>query len=288
VKSTTILQAGLQHVWGWPGIANFFLVGAGTGFYLVNFLEGMLHNESSALSQHVPLGLLGPVLAILGFLALTTEAGQPMRGVHLFRHLRHAWLSRETLCWTLFVLSAILNWWIPRLFFQIIAVPAALVLMISQGFILYQMRAITTWNVPLMPLFFISSGFMSGSGVVMLIGGLTRSLLPLSAIIIGIVALSANLCVWFLYLHSCRNTEFLKATEKLRRPFMAVTIVGLGHILPLVLLFLLVSGRTGGTWLSIVGIVSGLAMLYGVFLQKKAIVSRASYMKEITIKPSTE
>jgi len=289
IKNITIFQAAPQHVWGWPGIVNFILGGAGTGIYLVNFVEGILQNGSSAMSKHVPLGPLGPVLAILGFVALTTEAMQPMRGIHLFRNLRRSWLSRETLFWLVFVSAAILDWFIPNTFFRIVAVPSALALMVSQGFILFQMRAITTWNLPVMPLFFISSGFTSGSGLVLLIGGLTKSPLSLSMIMIGIIALSVNLSIWFLYLHWSRSTDFLKATKKLRRPFALITIVGLGHILPLAFLFLsAVSGNSESKRPFLVETVSGLAILIGVILQKKAIVLRASHMKEITIRPSTD
>lgn len=285
MKDIAVLHAESQHVWGWPGTANFVLVGAGTGVYIITFLAGIFHQGLSGLASRTWLGLLGPVLAVLGFLALTTEAGHPMRGMHLFRHLRHAWLSRETLFWTVFVFSATLDWFVPSLFLQIVAVLAALALMVSQGFILYQMRAISAWNVPPMPLFFVTSGLMSGSGIAVLAGGLVNPPLPLSITVIAIAATGANLFVWLLYLGSHHNADFSKVTEKLRRPFAALNMVGLGHVVPLVLLFLLMSGKTANAWLSVAETVIGLAMIFGVFLQKKAIVKGISYMKEIRLIP---
>lgn len=285
VKGITILQAAPQHVWGWPGVVNFILGGAGTGIYLVNFIGGLLENGPSAALKQVPLGLLGPVLTILGFAALTTEAGQPMKGIHLFRHLRRSWLSRETLFWIMFVTAAILDWFIPNVFTRTIAVVSALALMVSQGFILYQMRAITTWNLPVMPLLFMSSGFTSGSGIALLVSGLTRSPLAFFTTMIGITALCANLLIWFLYLHWSPSTDFLQATAKLRRPFALVTIVGLGHILPLAfLIFPVVTGSPESRRPFIVETVIGLTALFGVILQKKAIILNASNMKTILIK----
>ena len=289
VKNIMILSAVPQGVWGWPGVINFILGGAGTGLYLVNFVAEFFQNGSSVVSRHAQLGLLGPILAILGFVALTTEAGHPTRGIHLFRNLRSAWMSRETLFWSLFVPAAILDWFIPSPFFRIVAVPSALALMVSQGLILYQMRAIRTWNMPVMPLFFISSGFISGTGVVLLIGGLIKLPLSLSTIVIGITTISVNLIIWLLYLTCFRCNDFLEATEKLRRPLSLIITVGLGHILPLVLLFLLAvwaGSEARGPFL--LEAVSGLAILLGVTFQKKAIVAKASQLKAITIEASKD
>ena len=284
VKNITILSAEPQRVWGWPGIINFILGGAGTGLYLVDFVAGIFQNGPSVLSRHAQFGLLGPILVILGFVALTTEAGHPTRGIHLFRNLRSAWLSRETLFWSVFVPTAILDWFIPNQFFRIVAVPSALALMISQGLILFQIRAVTAWNMPAIPLFFISSGFISGAGVLLLIRGLINSPLSLSTIVIGIIALSVNLIIWFLYLNCFRCNDFLEATEKLRRPLSLIITVGLGHVLPLVLLFLVAvrdCSESDGPYL--LEAVSGLAILLGVAFQKKAIVAKASQLKSITI-----
>jgi DMSO reductase anchor subunit len=287
MKKVEILKTEPQRTWGWPVTANFVLCGMGTGFYLFSLGVGVLEEGFLAMSKQVPYGLLAPVLVALGFLALASEAGNPSKGFHLFRKLRQAWLSRETFFWSIFLPIAVLDWLIPNLFFRIISVITALALMVSQGFILYQIRAIMGWNVPTIPALFISSGFTSGGGVALLISGLDQSQLSLSSIIIGIIALSVNLVIWFFYLYWSRKTVFCEAIKNLRQPLFLIITVGLGHILPLFLLSILAwLGRVNaGEFFHIVTL-TGLAILLGVIFQKKAIVERASKMKAIMIEAS--
>ena len=288
MKNIEVLPAAPQGAWRWPAAANFILVGAGTGFYLFSFLVTVLEQRPFAMSKHITFGLLAPVLVAMGFLALAMKEGRLSRGIYLFRNLRTAWLSRETFFFSVFVPVAILDWFIPNPVFRVISIAAALALMVSQGAILYQIRAITGWNVLFMPVLFISSGFASGGGVVLLIGGLTRSPLPLSTIIMGMAAISANLAIWLLYLFWFHSTAFREAIEKLRRPYSLIITIGIGHILPLVLLCSLAGlGYSVAEKPFPAETLSGLAILLGVILQKKAIVLRASNMKAIIIEAST-
>ncbi|RME43027.1 MAG: hypothetical protein D6791_16450, partial [Chloroflexi bacterium] len=105
-----------QTVWRWPAVAQFTLGGMGTGFYLLGLLiaarSGGDMPESFVLAAVFK--LLGPALAALGFLALTTEAGRPSRGHNLLRHLRRSWMSRETLAGAVFIPAAFLDWLFPQ------------------------------------------------------------------------------------------------------------------------------------------------------------------------------
>ena len=287
MKNIEVLPAAPQGAWGWSAATNFILVGAGTGFYLFSFIVTVLEERPFVISKHITFGLIAPVLVAMGFLALGTEGGRPSRGIYLFRNLRQAWLSRETFFFSVFVPIAILDWIIPNPVFRVLSLAAALALMISQGAILYQIRAIMGWNVLFIPALFISSGFTSGGSVVLLLGGLTRSPLMLSTIIIEMTALSANAVIWLLYLYWIHRAAFREAIVRLRRPFALITIVGLGHILPLTFLFLLaVSGNPESKWPFVVETVIGLAVLFGVILQKKAVVLWVSNMKAIIIETS--
>lgn len=279
-----ILTTKLQGAWRWPVTANFVLCGMGTGFYLFSLGAEVLEKGILTMSKQVPYGLLAPVLVALGFLALASEAGNPSKGFHLFRKFRSAWLSRETVFWSVFLPAAVLDWFIQNPFFRILSVATALALMVSQGLILYQIRAITGWNVPIIPILFISSGFTSGGGVVLLISGLTQSPLSLSTLIMVMIALSTNLVTWLIYLYWSRNTVFFEAIKNLRRPPSLIITVGLGHVLPLLLLLVLAKlGRFGaGAGFHIVTL-TGLVILLGVIVQKKAVVERASKIKPITI-----
>lgn len=282
MRKIEVFPAEPQGAWGWPVAANFIMVGAGTGFYLFSLIVTGLEERPFAMFNQVPYGLLAPVLAIVGFLALTTEVGRPLRGIYLLSNLRQAWVSRETLLFSVFVPLAFLDWFIQYPVIRVLTIAAALALMISQGAVLYQVRAITGWNVLVMPVFFIASGFASGGGVFLLISGLTRSPLMLSAIIILITALSSNLVIWLLYLYRFRSAAFREAIVKLRSPLNLIITVGLGHILPLILLCSLTERNYYELERSyLVEIVTGAAILMGVMIQKNAVVLRASNVKAI-------
>jgi DMSO reductase anchor subunit len=288
MKNIEVLPATPQRAWGWPAAANFILGGTGAGFYLFSYLVIVLEDRHLSLSRHIAFGLLAPILVIIGILALAIMEGRPSRAIYLFHNLRQAWLSRETFFLGVFIPAAILDWLIPNPIIRVISVAAALALMVSQGAILYQIRAITGWNVLFIPVLFISSGLASGGGVVLLIGGLTRSPLPLSTIIMAMAAISINLAIWLLYLYWFRGAAFREAIEKLRRPYSLMITIGFGHILPLVLLFSLAGlGYSVAESPFPAETVSGLAILLGVISQKKAIVLRASNMKAIIIGAST-
>lgn len=284
MKKVEVLKAEQQSTWARPATANFVLGGMGTGFYLFSLGAELLEKGIVAMSKQVPYGLLGPALVALGFLILAVEAGNPSKGFHLFRKFRSAWLSRETVFWSIFLPVAVLDWFIPNPFFRILSVGTALALMVSQGLILYQIRAITGWNAPIIPILFISSGFTSGGGVVLLISGLAQSPLSLSTIVIEMIALSTNLVIWLIYLYRSHNNVPGEAMRNLRRPPSLLITVGLGHVLPLLLL--LVLGRLGhfeaAAWFHIVTL-TGLAILLGVIVQKKAVVERVSRTKVIMI-----
>jgi phenylacetyl-CoA:acceptor oxidoreductase subunit 2 len=289
LRNTELLLAARQTIWGRPASANFILGGAGAGLYLFSFITGVLQDGALAVSKPLSSGLVGPVLVALGFLALAIEAGRPLRGIHLFRHLRRSWISRETLFAGLFISAAVIDRMFPDSLFRIVAAAAGLGLMVSQGFILFQAKAITAWNVPLMPLFFTSSGFTSGGAVSLLIGALTKSALSSSTIVLVMIALSTTLVIWLLYLYRSRGIAFREATEELRRPFALIVTLGFGHMLPLVLLFLAAAradSETNGPFLIETAI--SLAILIGVIWQKGAIVLSVSHMKEIRIGANLE
>lgn len=272
-----------QQVWKWPAVVNFTLGGMGTGFYLLGLLLGV---QSGGVVQVALFKLLGPLLASLGFLALTTEAGRPMRGYNLFRHLRRSWMSRETLAATIFIPAAAADWLFPHPLLRALAAAGALALMISQGFIVYRARGVTAWNVSLMPPLFITSGFTTGSGLMLVLtlgrlhgspGGVSLPLLSLAAVIL-------NLAVWLLYVRTPDET-FQRATGALRRQNALVLTVGLGHLLPaLLLLIALPTSTAGATPLqSGAAVLAGLAILVGGASQKAGIILEAGYLRPIVL-----
>jgi phenylacetyl-CoA:acceptor oxidoreductase 26-kDa subunit len=286
-----LIPAQKQKVWKWPAATNFSLGGMGTGFYLVGLLLVHMTVAGSwfpALLQTAPFKLLGPALVGLGFLALTTEAGRPQRGLNLFRHLRRSWMSRETLAAALFIPLAGLDWLFPNPALSLLAAAAGLALMVCQGFILYRARGVTAWNSRWMPLFFITSGLATGSGLMLVVltlfnllfGARVYAVVPLPLVALGAGVL--NLGIWWVYTWKS-DRAFQKATSALRHPNALAFIVGVGHLLPIVLLLLTLTLIPSGAPQSATLVVAGLALMFGGVRQKFGIILEAGYLRPIVL-----
>jgi phenylacetyl-CoA:acceptor oxidoreductase 26-kDa subunit len=279
-----------QRVWKLPAVVNFSCGGLGTGFYLVGLLlmqtpgEDLLHS----LVRTAAFKLLGPALVGVGFLALTTEAGRPRRGINLFRHLRRSWMSRETLAAAVFFPAAGLDWLYPHPALRVVAAGAAFALMLCQGFIVYRARGVTAWNNTWMPLFFATSGLAGGSGLMLIVLALfnaflapgIRTVLPLP--LVALVAAISNVLVWAVYL-TTPEQGFQRATEALRRIGSITRVVGVGHLVPALLLAVVLSGNISGGPLFVLDVAAGLTLAYGVVCQKFEIVIEAGYLRPIVL-----
>lgn len=280
------VQPTQQKAWGWPAIANFFLGGIATGFYLLSFLLILLQGGVTDISQPMMFKLLAPMLAGIGFLALTIEAGRPMRARHLLRHLSHSWMSRETLAGAIFIPAALLDWLFPHPFLRGLALVGGLGLLISQGFMVYRARGVTAWNVPMIPLFFLTSGFTTGSGLILLTG-LGRLAPIFSSLVIGLICVILNLVMWLLYLLRSHDAAFWKATEPLRRPKALIFSVGISHILPALLLafLLVIPGLDTAVGLRhVLTTLTGLVLIVGGINQKGGIIQKAGYLRGIELR----
>lgn len=281
-----LLPPSKQKVWGWPAVAYFVMVGTGTGFYLLSFLIANIEDRSLGAYQSVAYQLLAPMLIGLGFLSLAVEAGRPLRACHLFRRVRGSWMSLETLAGTIFILAAGTDWLFPHCIIRALAYIAAIVLMISQGFVIYRARAVTAWTVALMPVVFVTSGFGTGSGLLLLVAPdeLTAGR---ALAIVALVCIVSNVAVWLLYLHWSSDSAFREATKVLRRPSAIILTVGMGHLLPaLLLLLLLVKQGVDGEVevFQMVATLAGLAMIAGGVSQKAGIILGASYTRGIALR----
>lgn len=278
------VEAKKQTVWGWPAVINFILSGTAVGFYVLGNLVVMLPGCSHIVFLPVAIHLLPPVLVGLGFACLTIELGRPFRGHQVFRRVHNSRISQESLVGIVFVFLAISNWISPHPILMVLAVAAAMGLIISQGFIVYGARAVTAWNVPIIPLLFVTSGFVAGGGVLLVIlRGLSYGFcVPL----IGLICTSMNLVIWILYLHWSHDPDFRKATESLRSPKSLIITLGIGHLFPIfVLLSILVAFRfeIGNDLLGITTPMIGLAMIAGSVSQKAEIILKAGYQKGIAL-----
>ena len=171
--SVELVRLKKERVWRWPAVANFLLGGTGAGFYLLS----SVHQLWQAGSHPGAAGIVSPLLVSLGFLSLTLEAGRPLRGVYLLSNLRNSWMSIEVLSGGLFVFSALADRLLPGFILHAVAACAAMGLIVSHGFIFYRSRAMTAWNLPVMPLIFFSSALVLGGGLLFIGSALTHETL---------------------------------------------------------------------------------------------------------------
>jgi formate-dependent nitrite reductase membrane component NrfD len=159
--------------------------------------------------------------------------------------------------------------------------------MTAQGFILYSSRAVPAWNLSIIPLFFLSSGFASGAGLAMLLAASGRLMIESGLVLLSMICIIWNLIVWFFYLRWSSAIDFRSATEALRRPFMMFFIIVFGHVFPILILMLLQIRAFPGMGTMLPGVfamVSGLATIIGVTAQKAGIVISSGYIRKITIR----
>jgi DMSO reductase anchor subunit len=193
-------------------------------------------------------------------------------------------MSREFLAGTLFVAALILTSLFPHPVLRILGAGAALGLMLSQGFIVYSARGVPAWNVTIIPLVFLTSGFVSGGGLMFAL--LDWATTERSFAVMGIVCVAVNLVIWLLYLHWSFDHEFRQATEALRSPKALILTVGVGHFLPVCLLLLVVMRPGFGSGAGLPAIatsLAALAMITGSFRQNTGIILKAGYQKEIAL-----
>jgi phenylacetyl-CoA:acceptor oxidoreductase subunit 2 len=163
---------------------------------------------------------------------------------------------------------------------------SASVFIVSQGLILHKVRAVTAWNVPFIPVLFVTSGFAMGSGLMLLlytVGDLPYSNSLLS---IALICVATDLIVWFLYVHRSDDAAFLRVTKMLRHPLVFIFIAGIGHVLPILLLLagIFVKGGLQDVFASL----AGLFILTAGVIQKVSVVMGANYLRGISMRYSQD
>jgi formate-dependent nitrite reductase membrane component NrfD len=284
-----LIASTRQNNWGCPAVLNFILGGAGAGGFIFHNLILNL-SESNAMAEsnaRLFIDLSMPMLVLLGFSALGLEAGKPLRSRYLVYGFRNSWMSRETLAFILFMVTAITTAVSQNIFFQRIAILSALTLLITQGFILYKSRGIAAWNTAMIPALFLSSGLTSGAGLNMILWTAIGISPTISGLIAVIFLALTNVAFWLLYLFWSEDLEFSKAIHRLQRIPSLAAMLGLGHFLPVLLVaFFLMVIRTGptleGNTLYIGA--SGILLVTSTFWQKFWIISSSGYQREIRLK----
>lgn len=268
-----LLPASRQTVWRTPAVVNFTLGAGGGGLYALLAWLGLAGTPAPGW-----LRALGPGLVLAGFLAVAGEAGRPWRGFYALRNLRASWMSRELAAGLLFVGAATLDLLSPRPILHGLAALAGLALALCQGFMLSRARGVPAWSVPMMPLMALTSGVLTGGGLLLLLApGLPWSdLRPLGLILLTLVVVDTAL--WIDYLIWPGSRAGADAVASLRAwPRLAV-IVGIGRLLPLLLLAGALRGLPAGAWLEVA---AGAAMILGGVAQKRAVILEAGWLVPI-------
>jgi len=275
-----------QRSWGWLAVLNLTLSGAGTGIYLIGLLLTMLGYSISARDQFISFQILAPVLVCCGFLAQSIEAGRPKRAYRLFSLFSGSWMSIESFAGGIFIFTVLGNWFFSSFAFSIASASAALIFMISQGFIVYRAAAVTAWNVWLVPVIFITSGFMTACGL-LLLNTRFHSGIDTLPMMIFLVCIFLNSIVWLLYLYWYHDDDFKEATWFLRHPVMVLVILGVGHLIPIILLSTIVvlGNAENGFELSVIfSVISGLFLVFGGANIKAGVILAAGYYRKIAFK----
>lgn len=273
--NTELIPAERQTLWGRLAVANFFLGGAGAGAYVVGTgLSGLERSPILGVAS-----ILGPLLVIAGFLCVAAEAGRPLRGPFVLRKLESSWMSRELWAGGAFVACAAADLFLPWIGFRILAGLAALILILAQGFILRLACGVAAWDVPPMPVVFLTSGVLGGAGLLGIVSAVAGdgASARLGLGTAGLILLSGG--SWISYLARPGDSAFRRATAPLRQGLAIAGVLGIGHALPLLLLgvgFWFQEFAAGSLALS------GVAILTGALHAKAALVLRAGQLRPIT------
>jgi DMSO reductase anchor subunit len=225
-----LIAATKQTLWGMPAVLNFTLGGLGAGFYVAATLGGA---GATALAAW-----LAPALVLAGFAAVAWEAGRPLRGLRVLRGVATSWMSRELWLGGLFILLALADDALPQPGLRLLAAAAAVALVLAQGGMLKNARAIAAWSVPMMPVVFTAAAAVSGLGLLLLAELMAGRRPGQMLLATTLVVLGLGLLVWLAFLASSSDPAFVRATAPLRRGATATEIIVAGYAAPLALLAL--------------------------------------------------
>ena len=213
--------------------------GIGAGLYLVslffNNLVGML------------LGWLIVIILKGGF--HLAYLGKPLRFWRIVFKPGTSWMSRGFIFMVLFIgfgaIQMALSYWMPatglEVAFKVLGGITAFLLAVYTGFVMNYVNGIPFWNSALLPLLFILSGILDGSGLTIALGlfggdvdimvaeAISRVLLISTALVIGIYLWSAT------YMGATAKQSVVKLVRGHIAPILWVGVVFFGIIVPMVI-----------------------------------------------------
>jgi formate-dependent nitrite reductase membrane component NrfD len=232
-----------QQEWAWLITAAFLFGSVGAGLYVVSYFAGF--------SEGALAGLL--VVGVLKSVAHVLFLGKPLRAWRAVFRWRTSWISRGLIAIGVF-LACGLVYLLPYLgvsslagsavkhVFGVIAVGAALVVMVYDGFVMKSARGIPLWNTYLVPLLVFCYALIGGTTLALVLRVSTGEGFSTAGIEgIGIGMLGLNIVLVALYVFTIRGrggaaelAVRLLMRGRLKIAFLlAALVVGLGAALVL-------------------------------------------------------
>ena len=270
-----------QNVWALPATVNFFLGGTAAGYYILWAISSATGNWQAFGKAFG--GFLAAALVAAGFASLALEAGRPLRARYLMAHLKRSWMSRETATGSLFVVAAIFDGVTALFIARCLALAAACAFLLSQSMILSRCKAIPIWHDPIVPLLLISGGLTSGYALLLFdrcgLFLLQCDIAPyVNAIAFGCLGL--NFAAWAVLLLRRRHGDIQPVIGCLRKPAKILVVVGIGQLLPVVLLLLARPWALNGSARTATGLLfaTAVALLVGIWAQKRWLMHCGQYL----------
>ncbi len=284
MKTEQVISPTRQETWSWLAVGTFTLAGIGAGLYLSSSLLTILRGGlTSFLSMPVSQGLFACFIVISGFFFIILEAGRPLRGALVLFNMQHSWISREIFALVAFMLPSFIDHFLPFWPLRVLSLVGAFLLILCQGLIVYNSRGITAWNLPIIPILFISSGFSSGCGLLLILIDLGSFLHWEILISMALVLVALNLIIWVFYLYWKHDTAFHISARKLRHPVTLLANLGIGQLLPFLLLLFTFWSEEGMELKETIVAVSGVVLVLGGLIQKSSIILIGGYTRGIML-----
>lgn len=278
-----IVKPVKQKAWGKPAVINFIAGGSGAGLYIIGHIIDIFHG-TSLVTDNPAVKLVAPLLVILGFIALITEAGRPMRAYLILNNVRSSWMSRESLAGAVFIVAAVIDYLIHSKMLQILAMFSAFMFIMSQGLILYRAIAVKSWNVPVIAVFILTSGLTMGLGLFFVFIPLGTFIGNQASIITGIFILVLDFAIWIIYVYSYVSKPSQGAVSNLLNHVQMTFTIGLGHIIPLFFIALLISDSINDMGMrNILHVVTGLSIIIGGIIKKVIVILSANELRSIVM-----
>ena len=227
----TMIGAEPQRLWGWLAVVNFALGGLGAGWYVIAALAADFDRTPGVAVA----SWLAPALVAAGLAAVAGEASRPLRGARVLARVHTSWMSRELWLAIAFVGLVGADVVLPLRSWRLLAAAAAVLLALTQGFILRRARGVTAWDVPLVPPVFLLSALASGGGAYLCVetlAGRTPDATMIGALLMVVVA---GFVTWTRYLAWRQDGSHREAVAPLREGLAQLVIEGGGHGAPLAL-----------------------------------------------------